>query len=194
MDGPAAPALTARHDGFERSFAAGNDVVVGRDVHADMRVTHPLISRAHLLLRFDQGRWMAIDNDSLNGTFVNGQRVTQIDIQDGQSINIGNPDGPRLTFEIGRYQGTAGRPPQSTVRIEALPGAPSPSHPHPAQADPHPTRPAQQDRDGPPRRRGTPPADGQPSAGLRRQTAPAARHQQSRPRPKSSLRCSRNSN
>ncbi|EUA20709.1 FHA domain protein [Mycobacterium xenopi 4042] len=50
-------------------------MVIGRDLRADMRITHPLISRAHLLLRYDQGRWLAIDNGSLNGTFVNGRRV-----------------------------------------------------------------------------------------------------------------------
>ncbi len=78
-----------------------------------MRITHPLISRAHLLLRFDQGRWLAIDNGSLNGTFVNGRRVPVVDIHDGQSINIGNPDGPLLTFGVGRHQGLAGRPPRT---------------------------------------------------------------------------------
>ena len=72
--------------------------MVGRDLRADMRITHPLISRAHLLLRFDQGRWLAIDNGSLNGTYVNGRRVPVIDIHDGQTINIGNPDGPQLTL------------------------------------------------------------------------------------------------
>ena len=113
MSAPAPPALTVRHDGSERTFAAGHDVVVGRDLRADMRITHPLISRAHLLLRFDQGRWLAIDNGSLNGTFVNGRRVPVVDIHDGQSINIGNPDGPLLTFEVGRHQGMAGRPPQT---------------------------------------------------------------------------------
>src|ERR1700760_959782 len=113
MTQAAAPALTVRHDGSERSFAAGNDVVVGRDLRADMRITHPLISRAHLLLRFDQGRWLAIDNGSLNGTFVNGRKVPVVDIHDGQSINIGNPDGPLLTFEVGRHQGMAGGPPQT---------------------------------------------------------------------------------
>ena len=99
MTPPAPPALTVRYDGSERTFAAGHDVVVGRDLRADMRITHPLISRAHLLLRFDQGRWLAIDNGSLNGTFVNGRRVPVVDIQDGQSINIGNPDGPALRFK-----------------------------------------------------------------------------------------------
>jgi ABC-type multidrug transport system ATPase subunit/predicted component of type VI protein secretion system len=88
-------------------------VVVGRDLRADMRITHPLISRAHLLLRFDQGRWLAIDNGSLNGTFVNGRRVPVVDIHDGQTLNIGNPDGPQLTFEVGRHQGMAGRPPRT---------------------------------------------------------------------------------
>ena len=78
-----------------------------------MRITHPLISRDHLLLRFEQGRWLAIDNGSLNGTFVNGRRVPVVDIHDGQTINIGNPDGPQLTFEVGRHQGMAGRPPQT---------------------------------------------------------------------------------
>jgi len=113
MSAPAPPALTVRHDGSERTFAAGHDVVVGRDLRADMRITHPLISRAHLLLRFDQGRWLAIDNGSLNGTFVNGRRVPVVDIHDGQTVNIGNPDGPQLTFEVGRHRGLAGRPPRT---------------------------------------------------------------------------------
>ena len=94
MTRPAAPALTVRYDGSPRTFSPGNDVVVGRDLRADVRIAHPLISRAHLLLRFDQGRWMAIDNGSLNGLYVNGQRVPLVDITDGMRINIGNPDGP----------------------------------------------------------------------------------------------------
>ncbi|AGP65754.1 ABC transporter, ATP-binding protein [Mycobacterium intracellulare subsp. yongonense 05-1390] len=88
-------------------------MVVGRDLRADMRITHPLISRAHLLLRFDQGKWLAIDNGSLNGTFVNGRRVPVVEIHDGQTLNIGNPDGPLLTFDVGRHQGMAGRPPKT---------------------------------------------------------------------------------
>ncbi len=113
MSRPAPPVLTVRHDGSTRTFAAGNDVVIGRDLRADVRIAHPLISRAHLVLRFDQGRWVVIDNGSLNGMFVNGRRVPALDIQDGQNVNIGNPDGPRLTFEVGRHTGSAGRPPQT---------------------------------------------------------------------------------
>uniref|UniRef100_UPI000A870BCE FHA domain-containing protein n=1 Tax=Mycobacterium avium TaxID=1764 RepID=UPI000A870BCE len=94
MTPPATPALTVRYDGAERTFAAGNDVVIGRDLRADLRVAHPLISRTHLIVRYEQGRWVAIDNGSLNGLYVNNRRVPMVDINDGTRVNMGNPDGP----------------------------------------------------------------------------------------------------
>ena len=151
MSQAAPPDLTVSYDGSQRTFAAGHDVVIGRDLRADMRITHPLISRAHLLLRFDQGRWLAIDNGSLNGTFVNGRRVPVIDIYDGQSINIGNPDGPRLTFDFARHSGTAGRPPMTASMRVAQPSAaarPVATHAPPAPHQPSGARPPQ----GPPMR------------------------------------------
>ncbi len=151
MSRPAPPALTVRYDGSTRTFAAGNDVVVGRDLRADVRIAHPLISRAHLVLRFDQGRWVAIDNGSLNGMFVNNRRVPAVDISDGQTVNIGNPDGPRLTFEVGRHQGAVGRTPTVAVPIaNHRPTGNYPSGPHtgrpygppPGQARAQPTYPS----------------------------------------------------
>jgi ABC transport system ATP-binding/permease protein len=124
MSRPTPPALTVRYEGSTRTFAPGNDVVVGRDLRADVRVAHPLISRAHLVLRFDQGRWVAIDNGSLNGMYVNGRRMPTADIHDGLQVNIGNPDGPGLSFEVGRHQGSVGTPPQTT----SVPLAARPTH------------------------------------------------------------------
>jgi ABC-type multidrug transport system ATPase subunit len=141
MSRPAPPALTVRYDGSTRTFAAGNDVVIGRDLRADVRIAHPLISRAHLVLRFDQGRWVAIDNGSLNGMFVNNRRVPAVDIQDGQTVNIGNPDGPRLTFEVGRHQGAAGRTPTMAVPIAShRPAGSYPSAPPPQMSGPQVAR------------------------------------------------------
>ncbi len=126
MSRPAPPVLTVRYEGSERTFAAGNDVVIGRDLRADVRVAHPLISRTHLIVRFDQGRWIAIDNGSLNGLYVNNRRVPVVEIQDGLRVNVGNPDGPALTFEVGRHQGSAGRPPLTTsIPIVNPPTGPS---------------------------------------------------------------------
>ncbi|BAN31356.1 FHA domain-containing protein [Mycobacterium avium] len=125
MTPPATPALTVRYDGAERTFAAGNDVVIGRDLRADLRVAHPLISRTHLIVRYEQGRWVAIDNGSLNGLYVNNRRVPMVDINDGTRVNMGNPDGPALSFEVGRHQGSAGRPPLTTsIPIVSAPSGP----------------------------------------------------------------------
>ncbi|MGO9734895.1 ATP-binding cassette domain-containing protein, partial [Mycobacterium sp.] len=137
MNRPAPPLLTIWHDGSERTFAPGHDVVVGRDLRADIRIADPRISRAHLILRFDQGKWVAIDNGSVNGTFVNGYRRPVIDIHDGQSINIGNAAGPRLTFEIGQRRGKGGQPPGSASPRDAQStmtwSATAPPGPPPAQ-------------------------------------------------------------
>ncbi|GAA4292877.1 FHA domain-containing protein [Mycobacterium paraffinicum] len=188
MSSAAPPVLTVRFDGSERTFAAGHDVVVGRDLRADMRITHPLISRAHLLLRFDQGRWLAIDNGSLNGTFVNGRRVPVVEIHDGQCLNIGNPDGPQLLFEVGRHQGMAGRPPQTEsmgIPVAAHPGgtawsaapggppvaAPPGPPPGPAGRPPNWASPPRRPQPGAPGPRPAPP--GQPMyAGGGRASAP----------------------
>jgi ABC-type multidrug transport system ATPase subunit len=86
-------------------------VVIGRDLRADVRLTHPLVSRAHVVLRFEDGRWVAIDNGTLNGMFVDRRQVLSVDVRDGQIINVSNPDGPRLTFELGQPTGAVGRPP-----------------------------------------------------------------------------------
>lgn len=136
------PALTVRYDGSTRTFAAGNDVVVGRDLRADIRIAHPLISRAHLVLRFDQGRWVAIDNGSLNGIFVNNRRVPAAEITDGAQVHIGNPDGPLLVFEVGRHQGSAGSPPPTVAVPLADRSAPArPSGTWPSQPPPPTGRP-----------------------------------------------------
>ena len=113
-------------------------MVIGRDVNADLRIADPRISREHLILRFDHGRWLAIDN-SLNGTYLNGYRMPVIDIHDGQSINVGNPRGPRLTFAIGPRQGHTTRPPHPrpardsgppTLAWSAIPEQTDPTAPH----------------------------------------------------------------
>ena len=132
--------LTIWHDGSQHTFTAGHDVVIGRDEDADIRIVDPRISRAHLILRFEHGKWLAIDNGSVNGTFVNGYRRPVIDIHDGQSINIGNAGGPQLSFEVGQQRGRPSRPPgagsqratePSTVSWSTPPPPAPPSRSHP---------------------------------------------------------------
>lgn len=98
---PTAPAITIRSGGWQRTFAPGHDIVVGRDLHADVRIPHPGISRSHLILRHLDGSWVALDDNSSNGIFVEGQRVESVEVRDQLTIHVGDPDGPLLTFELG---------------------------------------------------------------------------------------------
>jgi len=158
MNRPVPPVLTVRAYRSEGSFAPGRDVVVGSDLRADLRVAHPLIARAHLLLRFDQGRWMAIDTNSLNGMFVDGRRLPMVDIHDGQTINIGKPEGPRVTFEIGHHTGAVGQLPPTGMAPGIVRPAPSGPHPVPPRPTPPPAQPT------PRLHRGTEPAEAEGTA------------------------------
>jgi ABC transport system ATP-binding/permease protein len=100
MSWPPPPTITVSLGDWQRTFAPGNDVVIGRDVRADVRVAHLGISRVHVVLRYLDGQWVAIDDQSLNGMFVGGRRVYSVGIHGGETINVGNPNGPQLTFAL----------------------------------------------------------------------------------------------
>src|SRR4051794_32540634 len=53
------------------------DVLVGRHSCADLRLPLPDVSRRHCRLVFSAGRWQVIDLNSLNGVYINDQRITQ---------------------------------------------------------------------------------------------------------------------
>jgi ABC-type multidrug transport system ATPase subunit len=90
--------ITVCSGDVRRTFSPGRDVIVGRDVRADLRMFHPAISRAHVILRCHDGQWLAIDNHSRNGMYVDAQRVPSTPISDRRPIHLGDPAGPSLTF------------------------------------------------------------------------------------------------
>jgi len=110
MNRPLAQTITVSSGGWQRTFAPGHDVVIGRDVRADVRLPHPGVSRAHAILRYLDGHWVAIDNQSFNGIFVEQRRVPSVDIRDGQTIHFGDPDGLPLTFELGSAEQAEDQP------------------------------------------------------------------------------------
>ena len=112
-----APAITIRSGGWQRTFAAGQDIVIGRDVRADIRIPHPRVSRSHVILRYLDGGWVAVDDDSSNGIFTGDLRVQSVDVRDGQTIHLGGPNGPLLTFELGTAPPTGDSPTQSRDSI-----------------------------------------------------------------------------
>ncbi len=79
-------------------------VLIGRSSTCDMTMAHPNVSKHHAMLTRDQrGIWIR-DLGSTNGTFVNGVRITQAALRDGDEIQI----GPFSLVYDGRMQNLAG--------------------------------------------------------------------------------------
>jgi ABC transport system ATP-binding/permease protein len=95
------PPITVCSGDVRRTFPPDRDVVVGRDVRADVRIPHPAVSRAHMILRCVDGSWTATDNKSFNGMFVGKERVRQTPVRDGGAIRLADREGPLLTFDLG---------------------------------------------------------------------------------------------
>lgn len=65
-------------------------VTIGRGRDAKIKLVHGQISRLHCEVYEDNGVLKARDLGSLNGTFVDGQRVSDADLKPGGMLNIGS--------------------------------------------------------------------------------------------------------
>jgi predicted metal-dependent hydrolase len=61
----------------------------GRHRSCDYVLSHPTVSREHFLLERTGGKVLIVDNSSGNGTFVNGDRISWIELKDGDRIQAG---------------------------------------------------------------------------------------------------------
>jgi pSer/pThr/pTyr-binding forkhead associated (FHA) protein len=84
-------------DGQRYSLNAGS-IILGRSSEADILVEDTGVSRRHLEIRSANGRAVAVELGSTNGSFVNGQRVQgQTELTDGSVITMGRT---RMTFRL----------------------------------------------------------------------------------------------
>jgi hypothetical protein len=63
---------------------------LGRSSASDLMLDDPTVSRRHaLVVLTDEGELRALDDRSLNGLFVNGERVEWAPLSDGDELEIG---------------------------------------------------------------------------------------------------------
>jgi pSer/pThr/pTyr-binding forkhead associated (FHA) protein len=62
---------------------------VGRSQSADIALDDPSVSRRHAVFADRGGRTVVLDNRSLNGVVVNGARVAEAVLKDGDAIVLG---------------------------------------------------------------------------------------------------------
>jgi pSer/pThr/pTyr-binding forkhead associated (FHA) protein/DNA-directed RNA polymerase subunit RPC12/RpoP len=68
---------------------------IGRSLAADVRFDDPTVSRRHALVVRQADGVRVLDDRSLNGVFVNGERIEWRELKDGDEILVGRY---RLTF------------------------------------------------------------------------------------------------
>lgn len=78
-------------DGRSVTLGPGERVVVGRHPESGLVVDHHLVSRSHLEVAEEAGRWVARDLGSANGTFVAGRPVPAVGIDGDVLVNLGDP-------------------------------------------------------------------------------------------------------
>jgi pSer/pThr/pTyr-binding forkhead associated (FHA) protein len=74
---------------FTFRIIPGNIKTIGRAPRADFIVDAALVSRLHCRLAAGAGEIEAVDLESTNGTYVNGQRVSRGTLKDGDRLRIG---------------------------------------------------------------------------------------------------------
>ena len=67
----------------------GNDFMIGRSHRNHLVLSDSVASGQHVRLRYSQGVWFIQDQNSSNGTFVNGKRITAQRLNDGDQIKMG---------------------------------------------------------------------------------------------------------
>jgi pSer/pThr/pTyr-binding forkhead associated (FHA) protein len=68
----------------------GNGVThVGRGLAADLRIDDTSVSRRHAILLQRQSGTRVLDDRSSNGTIVNGRRVSQAELRNGDVLLLG---------------------------------------------------------------------------------------------------------
>jgi pSer/pThr/pTyr-binding forkhead associated (FHA) protein len=66
-----------------------DEVRIGRSPENGLVIDNPAVSHHHARVFSEQGRLMLEDCGSMNGTFVNGQRVKIVSLKPGDSVAIG---------------------------------------------------------------------------------------------------------
>lgn len=93
------PRVTTLHvssGGRTWSFEEPRVVSIGRDTGSDIVLTAPSASRQHAQLRSDGSGWVLVDTGSSGGTFLNGNRVTEVRVTGPTTVRFGGVNGEEV--------------------------------------------------------------------------------------------------
>jgi hypothetical protein len=79
---------------FQRTF------VIGRGADADVRLLHNKISRHHARVAYEKGQWCIEDLRSRNGTYMNGELLTEVSVLEATSEITLFKGGPPIVISV----------------------------------------------------------------------------------------------
>ncbi|MFJ9960554.1 ABC transporter ATP-binding protein/permease [Streptomyces avermitilis] len=93
------PELVLELNGRTWTLDASRPYSLGRDPQGDITLDDARVSWRHATISWSGRSWVIEDHGSTNGTFVQGQRIHQMEIGPGSAVHLGNAtDGPRLNL------------------------------------------------------------------------------------------------
>jgi transcriptional regulator with GAF, ATPase, and Fis domain len=74
----------------EETVLVSPEFTIGRDATNSIRLEDPTVSSEHCLIERDKDRFVLVDRNSMNGTFLNGKATTRAYLKHGDEILIGS--------------------------------------------------------------------------------------------------------
>lgn len=101
---PSAARLRILFGGELLDVGVGDEVTLGRAPENRVHIAHELVSRVHARIRFDDSAtppaWTVVDENSANGIFVRGKRVTSMTLSGPTIVRLGDAkQGPAVKLE-----------------------------------------------------------------------------------------------
>src|SRR5262245_52396864 len=82
-------AIRVAGSGREIALPRTGRLQIGSDRENDLVLDDHYVSAFHCLIERQAGRWLVRDRGSRNGTFVNGSRVTESEVEAGSRLLVG---------------------------------------------------------------------------------------------------------
>ncbi|MEM9657744.1 MAG: FHA domain-containing protein, partial [Planctomycetota bacterium] len=84
--------LTGRRSGTNFPLDASRETLIGRGTDCHISLPDPLCSRVHAVIGYEEDRWVVRDHKSRNGTQVNGQKIGDATLVDGNTVQLGSSE------------------------------------------------------------------------------------------------------
>jgi len=81
--------ISGKYQGGEFPLKSDKEIVIGRSSELDMVLVEDMVSRKHAKIVVQAGKVTIADLGSTNGTFVNGEKIKQARLKEGDRLLIG---------------------------------------------------------------------------------------------------------